>query len=83
MTADHFGIRRLAFSGGVFQNALLTDMIRAQAGDDHELLFHDQLSPNDENIAFGQLALYQLAKKNGPGTVKGIVYETTLETLNH
>jgi len=50
------GLRRLAFSGGVWQNALLVDLATEQLGADFELLFHEQLAPNDENIAFGQLA---------------------------
>jgi hydrogenase maturation protein HypF len=50
------GIRKLAFSGGVFQNALLTGCILEEKPGDVELLFHRQLSPNDENIGFGQIA---------------------------
>ena len=45
----------LAFSGGVFQNALLIDLIIKEMGGKKELYFHKQLSPNDENIGFGQL----------------------------
>jgi len=56
--------RTVAFSGGVFQNALLTDLmekiIRQQS---IQLLFHRQLSPNDEGIAYGQLA-YPLLTRN-------------------
>ncbi|MCB0635449.1 MAG: carbamoyltransferase HypF [Lewinella sp.] len=50
------GVRRLAFSGGVFQNALLVDLLDHYLGGKYELFFHEQLSPNDENIALGQLA---------------------------
>ena len=50
------GIRKLAFSGGVFQNALLTGCILENKPGDVELFFHRQLSPNDENIGFGQIA---------------------------
>ncbi len=50
-------IRQIAFSGGVFQNALLVDMIHNQLSD-YQLYFHQQLSPNDENISFGQLMYY-------------------------
>jgi hydrogenase maturation protein HypF len=49
-------IRKLAFSGGVFQNALLTGCIQEEKPGDVELFFHRQLSPNDENIGFGQIA---------------------------
>jgi hydrogenase maturation protein HypF len=51
---------RLAFSGGVFQNALLADWLRHDLGPTHDLYFHRQLSPNDECISFGQLARYSL-----------------------
>jgi len=54
--ADIYGVRKIAFSGGVFQNALLTDMVIRELAADHELYFHKQLSPNDECISFGQLA---------------------------
>jgi hydrogenase maturation protein HypF len=50
------GIRNLAFSGGVFQNALLTGCILEEKPGGVELYFHRQLSPNDENIGFGQIA---------------------------
>ncbi len=53
--AEAAGARRIAFSGGVWQNALLTDMVVELLGKDFELYFHRELSPNDENIAFGQL----------------------------
>jgi len=50
----------IAFSGGVFQNAVLVDLIRLRLGDRFNLFFHRELSPNDENIALGQLALCQI-----------------------
>jgi len=50
-------VNHLAFSGGVFQNALLVDMITDQLSDEFELYFNNELSPNDENIAHGQLML--------------------------
>lgn len=49
-------VKKIAFSGGVFQNGLLVDLIHKILGDKYELYFHDQLSPNDECIGFGQLA---------------------------
>ncbi|MEL6843044.1 MAG: hypothetical protein AAFP02_07495, partial [Bacteroidota bacterium] len=52
--------KHLCFSGGVFQNALLVDLVYDQLGADFQLYFHKQLSPNDENIAFGQLILHLL-----------------------
>lgn len=54
------GVRKIAISGGVFQNALLVDLVHEWLGADHELYFHRQLSPNDECIGFGQLACHQL-----------------------
>ena len=54
--SGHFFIDKLAFSGGVFQNALLTDLIMEQLQQKRELFFHQQLSPNDECISLGQLA---------------------------
>ena len=51
------GVQKLAFSGGVFQNALLVDLCIAVLGDTHELFFHQQFSPNDECISFGQAVL--------------------------
>jgi len=48
-------IRHIAFSGGVFQNALLTDLCTEMLEPEFKCLYHNALSPNDENIAFGQL----------------------------
>lgn len=50
------GVTKIAFSGGVFQNALLVDLITELLQTDFELYFHRQLSPNDECIGFGQIA---------------------------
>jgi hydrogenase maturation protein HypF len=60
MIARQQGLRQIAFSGGVFQNGLLVDLIVNRLGHDFDLFFHEELSPNDENIAFGQLVLYEL-----------------------
>lgn len=54
--SDVTGLKRLAFSGGVFQNAVLVNELIKQKPDRVELIFHTRLSPNDENIPFGQLA---------------------------
>jgi hydrogenase maturation protein HypF len=53
-------MKSIAFSGGVFQNALLVDFIIEDLGKDFKLYFHKQLSPNDENISFGQIMQYTL-----------------------
>lgn len=58
--AQSKGIKHLAFSGGVFQNSLLVDLIGHHLHKDFQLYFHKQLSPNDENISFGQLVHYQI-----------------------
>lgn len=62
--SDKMQCNKLAFSGGVFQNALLVDMIVDLLSSKRELYFHQQLSPNDECISFGQIAYYQLKKQN-------------------
>ena len=61
--ARYAGVTELAFSGGVFQNALLVDLLLEQLQPGHQLYFHQQLSPNDECISFGQLAWLQLQKQ--------------------
>ena len=55
--AHHTNLSAIAFSGGVFQNPLLVDLLIDRIGSTYELYFHNQLSPNDENIAFGQLTM--------------------------
>jgi len=59
LTATDMKVRNICFSGGVFQNALLTDWIRHEHAAKHQLFFHAALSPNDENISFGQVAFYE------------------------
>lgn len=58
--ANNLKIKQIAFSGGVFQNALLVDLLINGLEAEHQLYFHKQLSPNDENIAFGQIVMYHL-----------------------
>ncbi len=52
--AEKHGFQKIAFSGGVFQNACLVDLVQLYLKD-KQLYFHYRLSPNDENIAFGQI----------------------------
>ncbi len=52
-------VKDLAFSGGVFQNVILVNTLINQKPDDIRLWFHKNLSPNDENIPFGQIAYYE------------------------
>jgi len=68
--ASELKINSVAFSGGVFQNALLVDMIQAQMAKDFTLHFHQELSPNDENISFGQLVHYQLQRRVKQFTIR-------------
>lgn len=56
--AERFDVKELAFSGGVWQNALLVDLAIDVLGEKFSLHFHEKLSPNDENISFGQLNYY-------------------------
>ncbi len=55
-------IRAIGCSGGVFQNALLVDLLQ-RALPDYQLYFHEQLSPNDENIAYGQIIHHALTQR--------------------
>ncbi len=61
--AKNNNYKHIAFSGGVFQNTTLIDMIIELAPEEIKLYFHSNLSPNDENISFGQL-MYYLHIKN-------------------
>ncbi|WP_343616730.1 carbamoyltransferase HypF [Flavobacterium sp.] len=55
--------KEITFSGGVFQNAVLIDLIKDHLQTKYKLHFHKMLSPNDENISFGQLNHYLHFKK--------------------
>lgn len=61
--ANKMNIQSIAFSGGVFQNSLLVDLILHHLKNNFELYFHKELSPNDENVSFGQLVCYQINKQ--------------------
>ena len=56
--ASNNKIHTLAFSGGVFQNSVLVDMIYEFLSTKFEVHLHENFSPNDENISFGQLNYY-------------------------
>ncbi len=56
--SKQYGVSQLAFSGGVFQNALLVDTLIENLGDKRVLYFQKQVSPNDEGVALGQMAYY-------------------------
>ena len=59
-----FDMQNVVFSGGVFQNSLLIDLIYTKLNNKYSVYFHKELSPNDECIPFGQLIAYQTFKKN-------------------
>ncbi len=58
--------KKLSFSGGVFQNKLLVELINEKLKPKYELYFHKELSPNDESISFGQLMHYLHITSNKP-----------------
>ena len=58
LLSDLSKCKKLAFSGGVFQNALLVDTIIGLNTSSRELYFQKYVSPNDEGIALGQMAYY-------------------------
>lgn len=60
--SNYFYADKVAFSGGVFQNELLIELITKLLSQKKELYFHKQLSPNDECIGFGQIARYEILK---------------------
>ncbi len=61
--ADFHSIQDLALSGGVFQSDYLITAIQTLKRNDIKIYLHQQLSPNDENIAVGQLAWYQMTEE--------------------
>jgi hydrogenase maturation protein HypF len=55
---DASGIRKVALSGGVFQNLLLLKLIRELLlKNGFQVLHHAQVPPNDGGISLGQAAL--------------------------
>ncbi|MEM1219045.1 MAG: carbamoyltransferase HypF, partial [Bacteroidota bacterium] len=58
--AQKANVKHIACSGGVFQNAVLVDLCHTVLGATYKLYFHRDLSPNDENISFGQLVYTHL-----------------------
>ena len=53
----------IACSGGVFQNTTLVDLLLELLPQEIKLYFHKDLSPNDENISFGQILYYLKIRK--------------------
>jgi len=56
--SENYNFKHIAFSGGVFQNTTLIDMIKEIGEKKYKLYFNINLSPNDENISFGQMMYY-------------------------
>jgi hydrogenase maturation protein HypF len=56
-------IKNIALSGGVFQNALLINLIDEKMNADHKVFLNKELSANDENISLGQLAYTSVKRK--------------------
>jgi hydrogenase maturation protein HypF len=56
--SNYNGVCQLAFSGGVFQNALLVNSLIERTGKTKTLFFHKNVSTNDEGISLGQIAYY-------------------------
>lgn len=59
LVAGQLGIDTICFSGGVFQNALLADWMHHELAGKYRLCFPKNLSPNDEQVSFGQLVYYE------------------------
>ncbi len=53
--ASNQKIKKIALSGGVFQNTTLVDMLKDISNNRFELFFNRKLAPNDENISYGQI----------------------------
>ena len=51
------GIRTVAFSGGVFQNALLVELLLLFIRDKYRVLLPHTVPPNDGGVAYGQVAV--------------------------
>lgn len=68
VVAGNLNTNSIAFSGGVFQNSALVDLVIEHLGKQFKLFFHKVLSPNDENVSFGQLVYVD-------NNVDGVKYE--------
>ena len=56
------GIKKIAISGGVFQNLLLTELLMKKLSD-FKILKNEQVPPNDGGIAYGQAAIAMRLKR--------------------
>ena len=69
-------INRVVLSGGVFQNSLLTGLVRRDLENfDFEVFTHLSLPPNDACISFGQIVAGKEAVKiSAPGSSSPQIY---------
>ena len=56
--AENSNSSKICLSGGVFQNTTLIDMLIELNDNRYKLYFNRNLTPNDENMAFGQMMYY-------------------------
>ena len=64
---QEFGMDNISFSGGVFQNSALVDMIIQKFKDTNfKVFFNEQVPPNDAGIALGQMYGYLLCHRSTP-----------------
>ncbi len=80
--ANTMQVKHIAFSGGVFQNAVLVHLLHYYVEPDFQLYFHTSLSPNDENISFGQMVCYD-QDIDGIQTLNTIRQQPKYSTSNH
>lgn len=64
------GVKHIAFSGGVWQNSLLVDLALSQL-QGFQLYFHQEVSPNDECIALGQVAIFAMQVRQVKQSILG------------
>ena len=81
--ATHLKVTKIAFSGGVFQNSVLVDLIDYHLSKELSCFFHQQLSPNDENISFGQLVYYKIQQQKKNITKNRVEGATVLSPTPH
>jgi hydrogenase maturation protein HypF len=74
--ATNHNYKKIALSGGVFQNALLIDLIEEDLNPEVMLFLHKELSSNDENISLGQLTAAAVINKL-------VERENVFETINY